>query len=229
MSSAIRYRHGRLFTARDTYVRDSQTVVLQGVCHVAGQDFWDKLNGYLMRAEKGGFDVHIEGVTSDMADPPKIFVDLDGLASLLGLQGQTTGLDYRPHWTRTDINLSELVAGMAPEVLSKMVDATEKMNDFLASMDGHSQRRLIGSLIRGVMAFGLALPKAGPFALGLKDPIILDRRNEVAALAAIEAEGDVVAVWGAAHLSGIGELLSDAGFRRADRQWTPVMRVARTR
>jgi hypothetical protein len=229
MSSAIRYRHGRLFTARDTYVRDGRTVIVQGVCHVAGQDFWEQLNGYLVRAEKVGFDVHFEGVGNDMADPPKIFVDLDGIASLLGLQGQKAGLDYRPHWTRTDISLSELVAGMAPEVLSKMVEATEKMNEFLSSMDGHDQRRLIGSLIRRVMAFGLALPKAGPFALGIKDPIILDRRNEVAARTAIEAEGDVVAVWGAAHLSGIGELLSDAGFRRTNRQWTPVMRVARPR
>jgi hypothetical protein len=229
MSSAIRYRNGRLFTARDTYVRDGRTVILQGVCHVAGQDFWEQLNGYLVRAEEVGFDVHFEGVINDMADPSKIFVDLAGLASLLGLQGQTTSLDYRPHWTRTDINLSELVAGMAPEVLSKMVETTEKMNEFLSSMDGHDQRRLIGSLIRRVMAFGLALPKAGPFALGTKDPIILDRRNEVAARAAIEAEGDVVALWGAAHLPGIGGLLSDAGFRRTDRQWTPVMRIARPR
>jgi hypothetical protein len=229
MSSAIRRRGGHLHTARDTYVRDGRTVILQGVCHVADAQFWKQLNGYLMRAEEVGFAVHFEGVTSDMEDPPNIFVDLGGLASFLGLESQKTGLVYRPHWTRTDIPLSELVAGMSPETLAKMVDSTGKMNEFLSSMDGHDQRRLIGSLIRRVMAFGLALPKAGPFAVGIKDPIILDRRNEVAARAAMEAEGDVVALWGAAHLPGIGDLLGDAGFRRVEQQWTPVMKVARPR
>lgn len=229
MNSSIRRRNGHLATARDTYVRDGRTVILQGVCHVADENFWEQLNSYLVRAEAVGFEVHFEGVTNDMADPPKIFVDLAGFASLLGLQGQKAGLTYRPHWTRTDISLSELVAGMAPETLSRMVDTAEKMNEFLSSMDGHDQRHLIGSVIRRMMAFGLALPKAGPFALGIKDPTILGRRNEVAARAAIEAERDVVALWGAAHLPGIGELLGEAGFHRTDRQWTPVMRVARLR
>ncbi|MFC0532095.1 hypothetical protein [Phytohabitans kaempferiae] len=69
-------------------------------------------------------------------------------------------------------------------------------------------------------AQGVRLPKR-------TDAVILDRRNDVAIEAADAVPGDVVLLWGCAHLGGLQTRLEAGGYVLAEETWHTVGRLPR--
>jgi len=59
------------------------------------------------------------------------------------------------------------------------------------------------------------------------DPVILDRRNDVAIEAADAVPGDVVLLWGCTHLDGLQTRLAARGYTLAEQSWHTVGRLPR--
>jgi hypothetical protein len=234
MTARYRYHRG-LQVAADVYQDDTgRTITLEGVSHVADADFWLALSSRLAFAEgNNGAEIHFEGVGKDVENPPKLGLDYAAFAESLGLVAQKPGLTYRDTWKRTDIELSEILAHISPERLAKHEKtAAEAEHMLLHAAESRAFRRgLHWGLIIILAIYSGSRLRTSTF--GVPASVILDRRNMLAACAAMNTDRDVVAVWGANHLPGIGKLLRRAGFRRVSRHWStaitpPAKRGARS-
>lgn len=217
--------------ATDTYVKDGRHVVLFGVSHIAGEEFWKKSNTFLSELEGKGFDVQFEGVKNDMEDAPVFVPSYALMAELMGLQDQKSGLVYKDHWLRTDTTMSKFLAGTNPEKLAKTVSASAEMEKKIRELLKSDDRALYGEgllkmlrltpYLTPVMTLLQSFPNAD-FIGGISRKAILDDRNDIARDAILGTGNHVVAVWGANHLPGIGRGLKANGFKFKSRQWHPA-------
>jgi hypothetical protein len=217
--------------ATDTYVKDGRHVVLFGVSHIAGEEFWEKSNTFLSELESKGFEVQFEGVKNDMENAPVFVPSYALMAELMGLQDQKAGLVYKKHWLRTDTTMSKFLEGTNPEKLAKTVKSSAeleaKIRELLASDDramygeGFLKLMKLTPYVTPVLALMRSFPNAD-FIGGISKKAILDDRNDIASDAILAAESHVVAVWGANHLPGIGKTLKANGFKLRSRQWHPA-------
>ncbi|MHA7210830.1 TraB/GumN family protein [Arthrobacter sp. MDT1-65] len=205
MGRAIRLRAGNIETAKRTYQRDSRKVTLIGVTHIADAQFWDALNYCI---DGLGCEVHFEGIGK-----PKGESSLGAygeLADFLKLLDQPRGLNYEKHWKRTDLTWDELSEALGAKKLERMERSATKGWDALtdakeAGVSWRTARRAL-VLILGLMPT-------------VPNKVLLDQRNDVAVKHIEEAGADVCAVWGAGHLSGIGNKLRANGWTLTSEVW----------
>jgi hypothetical protein len=216
---SVRYKRG-LEVATDTYEKDGRTVTLIGVSHIADKDFWATTQALISDREAEGASVHYELIERDIEGPRQRTFDMKTLAPVLGMQFQFDGLNYKDSWTRTDMTASEFLAHATRR--GPKAPTEEQLAEVLRVIGGSDKRRRVTRwfMMRLLLAVRY-LPLPGPMGVPLS--IVLGVRNLIAAKAALEASGDVVAIWGAAHLPGIGKILRDHGFVRTAREWTTAI------
>lgn len=210
--------------ATDIYTNGKRHVALVGVCHVAESSFWESLSRRIAGYESMGYSVQCEKIVNDLkTDKEKSQGTSDlyrRVAELTRLRSQTDALEYRDHWRNTDLTLSQLLEyGPSARSLIGMVSEASGVLEKLVSLGG-SER--VGRDIR----FGLRwMPVVRHFVPQNREwqGIVIDLRNVFAADAILNAEGNVVSIWGAGHLKGIGGLLKDEGFRRESRVWSTAV------
>lgn len=207
------------------------TVTVVGVAHLGEPGYYAAVAAVIDEAERGGAAVHYELI--DQPTPGELAAvtgeeiaayealrrqldsgTTDALAGYYGWVYQTDALAYPPRWRNTDMNSLELVRALGPE---NIIAAGQPPPTSVG------QQHALAAGMSGVL-FRLMTVLPVTALTGKADtdrPVILDQRNEIA-LAALPPSGDVVLIWGAEHLIGIGRALCRAGFRRISRAWLPA-------
>lgn len=226
----IRSHNGTVEVATHTYTKGDRHVVLFGVSHIAGHEFWKKSNTFIAELEEKGFEIHFEGVTNDM-DTPAIAPNYKAIADLIGLQDQHSGLSYKKHWKRTDTTTSKLLSKSSPEKIAKAADKAAQLEELIKNVSTGDQREAHAAVFLKAMKL---LPYISPvlgainsipsstMVAGISKKSLIDDRNDIAVQAILGTDRNVAAVWGALHLPGIGRSLRREGFTLATRQWHPA-------
>lgn len=158
-----------------------------------------------------------------------IFVIVREIGEMMSLQYQKEGLAYEPSWVNNDIrmyNLVQLFAQHDIRLLKKEMDFDKLFGDESAQLFTRwFVNKLFGqfvpvSVIVGILSFFSRNNR-------LAKKCILETRNEEAirGINVHLAEGDVVTIWGAAHLRGIEKRLKQTGFREVRREWFTAYHV----
>jgi hypothetical protein len=180
--------------------------------------------------ESRGAEVHYEQIKIDVPKPVEAGVDYAAVAKYLGLVDQFSGLTYEDTWKRTDMLLSEVLAHVVPAEHTVCDCGCEPADHEPVNQVGAyianrpmtpRKQRLARKLLAIILPVAARVKSRG--SLGAPPSIVLNHRNQIAAQAAITASGDVVALWGAAHIPGIGKLLREAGFTRTKRSWATAI------
>lgn len=215
-------------TAVDTYThaQTGKTVTLVGVAHIGPAQYYAELQGLVDGLESQA-EVQYElcrkpDPDEEMTDQERELVrrlldsDQKALAPLLGMVTQSA-MTYRDGWLNKDMTMLESLRLLPnPESIAK----------------GHAELIEVLTAVRfarwcalQMMKYSglLVLISAGSQKLSSKGratrAVIMDMRNDIASQAAVDAPGNVVSIWGAEHLIGIGKRLRRSGYRRTGRSW----------
>lgn len=220
----MRMRDGSMEVATDIYTKGSKVIAVVGVCHVAEPSYWEVLTRRISGYESMGYSVQYEKVRNDLpdgAESPLATVKLyEKLAEISSLKAQSEGLEYKSHWRNTDITMSQFMefADISSSLTKMVSEAGDTLDKMAEKTDKERLERDIRSFLCMIPVIHRFVPKNKK-----RDAIIIDLRNTVAADAMLNAEGNVVSIWGAGHLKGIGELLEDEGFSRESRVWSAAV------
>ncbi|WP_432947585.1 hypothetical protein ACQPXM_11310 [Kribbella sp. CA-253562] len=234
MPLAIRTRRGSLETRTDIYVSpENRKATVIGMVHVADAAFYREVDRIVTALHEQGATVQYESLrppvpedrmTSNERELVRRFQSNNTrsfLAAMLGLDLQhQNALRIQPWWVNADISLLEFLRALPdPErFVTRLESARIGLND---PQEQRQLRTTARFLIRHLPLFTIALRPLEWIRRNRRAErrVILDLRNRSAASAILAAGGDVVAMWGANHLPGIGAILHDQGWRRVDTQW----------
>lgn len=225
---AIRTRDGALDVATDIYVKDDKAIAVMGVCHIADAAFWNGVNRRLSEYENMGYSVQYEMVRNDLTEEQKLKIKgnegtsklYEKLAEVTGMVAQSKAISYKPHWKNTDITMSQWLK-MEKSAHKVMAMISEAAAGFEKIVELGGQER-VGRDLRTGLRWMPVVQRIVPRAKQMESAL-LDKRNEIAANAMLTAEGNVVSVWGAGHLEGIGKILRASGYQRESRVWTTAI------
>lgn len=234
-----RTRRGSLQVAVDTWTdRDhGRAVQLVGMVHIGDQAFYDQVAQLVADREAAGTVVHYERIRSDLGDATEVERDLVQrlraaqthglLADLMGAQFQLTAMAYQPHWVNTDVTALQVLRALPdPE---RFVARCERLAD--VAVDDDARRALRSTLSVLVRHLPAVTRWTAPMRWGrsarAEDAALVGMRNQVAVDAALSTDRSVVALWGAAHLDGIGAGLQRAGFALTDTMWLTAVEKPR--
>src|SRR3954469_13863501 len=209
-----------------------RAVTLVGTIHVGHQSYYDRLGAAVADLERGGAAVHHEGIrqpapgTAMTPEEAAALAKLHTrpvyawLADLLGLTVQRIP-GHHDGWLNTDLDaLTFLRALPERERLMRLFDDVDRLQADLAS--AKAPPWVAGFLRRAAKVMtspaGRRILKVVHRRRNPNEPVILDMRNAVALGAIDETTDDVVAIWGAGHLPGIGHGLTARGYTRTGRQ-----------
>lgn len=227
----------------DTYVGPSgRTVTLIGMVHIADAEFYTVCEQIVADREGAGAVVHYEAVTDRGEDRSKVETDLiyrlnsnDAIATVATLLGglalqHRTNLPIQPHWVNPDISLLELLR-LVPDA-EEFVAVSERVGSSLEDMTPEMLRLLEWALrhlpaLRGAIAAHSWISPRRRRVRRAEQQVILAHRNNLAAKAILAESRDVVALWGAGHLDGIGTHLTQSGYCRTHTRWLPAIRPGR--
>jgi hypothetical protein len=158
-----------------------------------------------------------------------IFGIMRKASAAMSLQHQKEGLAYHSDWINTDMRMYDLIRLFARQDIRLL----KKEKDFDDLFSDESVQLLTKWFVNKL--FGRFVPVAVIISvlfffsrdMRLSKKFILEARNEeaVRGINAHLAEGDIVTIWGAAHLRGIEKRLKRAGFREIQREWFTAYHV----
>jgi len=248
--NAIRTTEGSLDLATVTYAdARGREVVLIGMQHVADAQFFRDVAAALDREEAAGSAILYEDVRSPTDEQydglseedaailrafEGVFTEQAAMAASSGLVHQMDALPPRDSWTRSDIDILEMIGLIRRHGLERCLGQYLGAADADASVpDGPNPfaELLTDFQFRHAHVMELAtwLGTLRPKARKLRR-LILDRRNEVAVECirqALISNRRVAAIWGVAHLPGIGRLLKRDGFSVTEVTWNTAYRFKR--
>lgn len=230
-----RRRYGKLEMPIVT-LREKKTgnfVRLIGVVHIAEAAYWKKLTRLI--DEYPHVAVLYEGITK-VSDEEKLrFTEREAetwkelsemgsatkaISELMGLTFQKDGLPYPPHWIRTDMTGFDFVRAIsAASEEKKAIVVTPKWTKESAPVVHWLLRMAIGHMPIMSLLFGKR--KTGD----KKHAVIIGMRNMIGceAISEYRDKGDVISVWGGAHLPGMIHLLAQMDYEVIDRKWHEVI------
>ena len=198
-----------------------------GVKHYGSSDFWQTLQTDLDALSRTA-EIHYEFPVDDSATWShftKLKSDVGRVIDRATRQGwrragyvyQFEGLKVRPDWRNYDTAASRTIASFPflTMVLMALLMAPISKIPLIARAWGRSQAR-------GAVKDG---GKRQSLKGVVRTKIVVDERNEIAAKAALSAQGDVVMVWGHAHLDGIDRWLQANGFTLQSVSWRELLRA----
>ena len=145
---------------------------------------------------------------------------LKKIVLLLNLTHQKNGLVYRDHWINTDINGYDLVRALCK---NKSFSRITNKNKGTKKKDYDVLKWTLNHLICNGPYFLVIARFFKFFSVKKKssDCVILDSRNQIAVDAMFKhlQTKNVLVIWGAEHLIGIGKSIRKAGFQESGRLW----------
>ncbi|MBI1975254.1 MAG: hypothetical protein HYS57_02760 [Parcubacteria group bacterium] len=152
-----------------------------------------------------------------------IFEAVRKIGEIMSLQYQKEGLAYDSSWVNTDMQLHDLIRSFAQHDI-RLLKREKDLNELFG---GESAQLLtqwfINKLFSRFVPVAVIVGALAFFSRNkrLVKKFILEARNEEAVRGINEhlAEGNVAAIWGAAHMRGIEKRLKRAGFREVRHEW----------
>ncbi len=210
-------------------------IVFIATIHLAESEYFAALQRLI--ESLSGYKILFEGVgklspqeeqalTKKERDVARHFDYIFGLMSKIGavmsLQYQKEGLAYDSSWVNTDMCLYDLIQLFAKYDIRLL--KKKELNDLF---DDESARLFtrwsINKLFSRFVSVAVVIDALTFFSKNkrLLKKFILESRNEeaVRGIDMYVAKGNVVTIWGAAHLHGIEKRLKQAGFREVRREW----------
>jgi len=247
-----RVRRDWLQTPVVTY-RHRSTGRLVGMMHIGVPAYFEAVAATVADLERAGAVVQFEGVRPPTAEELADATDAElaavarfdefvafvtAISGTLGwvVQRAEEGLPYPDRWTNVDMDVLQLVRLVTPPVIERTLGKSAGTATLLGEHSVETSRALLSLALRLAMspapaaAMSLAGGRDGRRDRRALQASVLDGRNEVA-LAGVKAAGrtdDVVLIWGAAHLPGMGEVLRAWGYHQTSVKWLsvgPVMKV----
>lgn len=227
--------------------KTGRRIVLIGMIHIGDEEYYQNVSLKIDVLEKEGYVVFYEMLksadikTKNLSKKQTAILEyfklrkkqMDVVVDACDLVKQSDHIKIKDHWVNTDLTLLELVAylekrGFSPD--------TEELREVLEVNDA---KKLIfiryffeGALlnINTIRFFKIFFSKKDRFQAGVWDSIVLGGRNDLAVDELLRIEENVVATWGAGHLTGITNQLRKKGFRVVEKTWqTAFTRSYRTR
>jgi len=219
-----RLRGGRLEVPTVEYSRLGKRVKIVGIKHVASHRFWVDLSAELA-TQHGDWTVHYErpmflNLKSSWTHKFKKRIYLSWShrqARMLAASGYANQFDVLvipPAWENHDIDGERALSAFNLPVLLLIIPWVylATLNNRVASFAGHA-------FVRGLHSDA---GQRGSVEFLMKTSILVRERNKLAVDAAIAAEGDVVMIWGHAHIAGMAQLLELQGFLPLEVSWRPL-------
>lgn len=151
------------------------------------------------------------------------------LASVLMLQNQIDGLRYDESWVRTDMNLHDIIQMCAEEGLTLFKGGSVLVEDFKSPKMAEGVRWVFNLGLRNMLFLEVLRYVLSRFSYSMRRHmyIILNMRNQIGfdGIQTHSQSQDVVSIWGAAHLPGLGSMLRAEGYVREKRIWLSAYRI----
>lgn len=237
----IRKRHGKIQTPVVCYENPEtrRRIVFISTIHIAEPEYYAELQQFIdslpeykilfegtrrlsHREKKALTEIERQKVKEAMS----VFRSVRMIGNILNLQGQVEGLAYRANkniWINSDIRFYWLIRMFASRDVS-LLKARLDLGNFSNDSAGKTMDRWLANKALEQMVPASVL--GGFFSIfsrkiRLLNSIILDHRNKEAMRCVREhaSEHNVAMIWGAGHLTGIGNLLKQDGYFEVDRQW----------
>jgi hypothetical protein len=219
-----RLRDGRLEVPTVEYSSLDKRIKIVGIKHVASHQFWADLSAELATQHRD-WTVHYErpmflNPKSSWTHRVKKYIYLSWsrrqgrMLASAGYANQFDVLVVPSAWENHDIDGERALKALKLPVLMLMLPwiCLVSLNRRVASFAGRA-------LVRGLYSDA---GQSGSIAPLMKTSIVVDERNKLAVDAAIAAEGDVIMLWGHAHIRGMAELLERQGFLPQEVSWRPL-------
>ncbi len=200
-----------------------RTITLIGVMHTGPQQAWADVQRLLDRLEAGGSVVHFEGLNSAASAPwharrkMRLFAAMSRRMNLvfdaMGFVNQAEALSYPPRWKHHDLGSTTVFAAFRYLHLLRL-----RLLVSLVTSRPFRKIMTTAFLTQLLTESSNDEPETGLAAL-FNQAVVLDARNLHAVNAALQEDGDVVLLWGAAHLPGMIQLLGEAGFEQTTIDW----------
>lgn len=246
----ITKRKGENLLVPTIYLEHRKTgrrIVLIGMIHIGDEEYYQNVSLKVDSLENEGYVVFYEMLKSgdikseNLSEKQKKILEyfrfqkkqIEVIIDVCDLVKQSDYIKIKDHWVNTDITFLELLAylekgGFSPNTKEKR-DALE--------VKGVRHLILLRYLFEGAMLnmstlrfFKIFFSKKDRFQAGVWDSIVLGGRNDLAVDELLRIEENVVATWGAGHLTGITNQLRKKGFRVVEKTWqTAFTRSYRTR
>jgi uncharacterized protein YbaP (TraB family) len=221
----------------ETWVNDDgNEVILSGAMHVAGADFFRKIRADIALYSQKGYEIHIEGIRkpvegesmSDREIEIRALALEDGeqrimMADILGLDNQKNGLvDEYIKFGAKDSSFKEMAEAVDLEKYRKTKELTPRLKKLRSST---IRRKLFASLMLMALQHIEYVRSVVPVdSFHLPESFIIERRNQIAFDYVMNSSKTKHYVfWGAAHLEGLGELFTAAGYRKVSTDWQTVI------
>lgn len=220
MPDFIRATRNALEVPVQTWANDHQTVTLIGMVHLADPRFYTDTAAIIDALEDDGCTIYAEGTSyADGATPGiKLLQTLVMHEVFTDLVHQSIALPRLERWRNVDLTVEQMLeAAEDPVGMRKLLTSGFPVTD-------RSATTTIAALLRPAITPLLA---ATAMVVGTgvvkNEATILTARNQHVMDAVLTAGHDAALVWGTAHLPGMGEILTGAGFRLESTSWRPAM------
>lgn len=206
-------------------------IKIHEMSHVAPASFYEKKNREIKEDYDAGMEIHQEGVNMKRsAQKPRrtpLGDSYKKVAELLGMTAQAA--PAVPHKVN---DISDQTMSRAEKVQMKaFLGVAETLSDKLArAIENQQDREKIIEKVQITVLmqhFDMMAGKGFPNTVLFKlfDALVLNRRNEHAAAAALSTPKDVSLVWGKAHAPGLIDLFERSGYvLTSDTRWKDVVR-----
>jgi hypothetical protein len=219
---------------------DGREVRLVGAMHLAHKSFYLSIADQISRSAAYGWDIHLERITAPKEGETLTPLEEEVLTGLkkekegrlvltkiLGLTSQNDGLEdeYKRFGSR-DVSFHEVARSIDIDKLRKSMES-ESIVDRIKSTNPVSRwifAKFLLLLVKNLASVYSFIGEQAMESSYLSEDFVLNHRNEVAVghiLASTHQKHYVF--WGAAHLPGMGELLSREGFTRNHVTWNTVI------
>lgn len=235
--------------------KTKRRVVFVATIHLAEAEYFVALQRLIDSLSESGYQVLFEGVGAlspqeEQALTEKergvarmfdhLFKSVRKIGEMMSLQHQKEGLTYDSSWINTDITMYSLIRLFARHDVSFLKEGLDSLlkkegdkeqSDDLSTDESEQMffKWLINKLLSRFVPLVVIIGACSFFSRNRKliKKFILDTRNEeaVRGINAHLTEGDVMTIWGAAHLKEIEKRLKQAGFREVRREWFTAYRV----
>jgi hypothetical protein len=235
MAEFLRRRGRILFAPVRSYVRPDtgRRVTLVGTQHIAEPGYFVEIRALIDKLEADGATVYHEG---DRTSPPGDLTDAERQAlqaleiqqewqarrgAELGLVGQLDAMPIADTWQVLDLPTIEIIRLIG---VDQLLAATQRQTQSLSWPDSDHHR----GPNRHRLSVALMCRAQASVLLNLRRPrhmTPMRRREDVAVRCIDRTDGDLVLVWGAAHLAGLGHHLALRGFFLERVTWHRTMRI----
>lgn len=185
----------------------TKSIVIYEMIHLAPVAFYEHLQAWWKRDHSNGMVIHLEGVTG-MGEVGERYRDTTiKLAHILGFVTQP-----KPEvpWERKDITFTDLTPRQQRKIKFLLTYFNKTINYLI---DAGTAKEVFADMIKNIWAEPNVFQRIiRAVLLSPFNDALLDVRNKVAVMHALDTDKNVSMVWGKLHAPGVIRLLEDQGY-----------------